>query len=372
MTRKIGLIINPIAGMGGKVGLKGTDGTDILKKAIALGAAPESSQRAIEALRIIAPLKEEIRIVTYPGDMGENVIGRFDFEVSVIGMLSSDTTTAMDTIRAAREMQQSGVCLLLFVGGDGTARDIYNAIGGTLPALGVPAGVKMHSAVFGTTPRRAGELAVAYLRGKTAGIREAEVMDIDEQAFRNQSVSAILYGYLRIPFERRLVQNVKAGRGKEDDTTVTAISLDVISSMREDTHYIIGPGTTTRRIMELLNLPNTLLGVDVILNKKLVANDVNEMQLMEIIEGKPAGIIVSVIGGQGYLFGRGNQQISPKIIQKVGKDNIIIVATKEKIFALNGNPLLVDTGDEAVNTMLSGYLRVTTGLKEKLVYRVSY
>jgi len=371
MKRKVGLIVNPIAGMGGKVGLKGTDGAEILKKAILIGAMPESPRRAIRALERLAGLEDALHFFSYPGEMGESELAPSGFDHTVIGSITPGDTTAEDTERAAREMQAAGAELLLFVGGDGTARNIYNAVGDRVPVLGIPAGVKMHSAVFGTTPRNAGELAKLFLQGKAVGTREAEVMDIDEDAFRDQRVSARLYGYLQVPFERRMVQSVKAGAAGQEDWVVRAIALDVISNMEPDCAYIIGPGTTTREIMRVLDLPNTLLGVDVVLNRSLVASDVNEGELLEIIEGKPARIVVTIIGGQGYLFGRGNQQISDRVIERVERNNIIVIATKSKLFALNGEPMLVDTGDETVNEMLSGYVNVTTGVKEKLVYKVS-
>ena len=371
MKKRVGLIVNPIAGMGGKVGLKGTDGTEILKKAILIGAKPEASRRARQALERLAGLRDELHVLTYPGEMGENELGPSGFEHTVIGSITPGHTTAEDTELAAREMRAAGVELLLFVGGDGTARDIYNTIGDKVPAIGIPAGVKMHSAVFGTTPGNAGQLALLFLEGKTVGTREAEVMDIDEDAFRDQRLSARLYGYLQVPFERKLIQSVKAGGAGQEDRAVRAIALDVISNMEPDCTYIIGPGTTTREIMRVLNLHNTLLGVDVVLNKSVVANDVNEAELLEIIEGKPARIVVTIIGGQGYLFGRGNQQISDRVIERVGKENIIVIASKAKLFALNGEPMLVDTGNEKVNQLLSGYVNVITGVKERVVYKVS-
>ena len=370
MKRKAGLIVNPIAGMGGKVGLKGTDGAEILRRAILIGATPESPRRAIRALERLAGLEDDLHFFTCPGEMGESELAPSGFDYTVIGSITPGDTTAEDTERAAREIQAAGAELLLFVGGDGTARNICNAVGDRVPVLGIPAGVKMHSAVFGTTPRNAGELAKLFLQGKAVGTREAEVMDIDEDAFRDQRLSARLYGYLQVPFERRLVQSVKAGRTGQEDTVVRAIALDVIGNMEPDCLYIIGPGTTAREIMRVLDLENTLLGVDVVLNKSLVASDVNEGELLEIIEGKPARIVVTIIGGQGYLFGRGNQQISDRVIERVGKNNIIVIATKGKLFALNGEPMLVDTGNETVNEMLSGYVSVTTGVKEKLVYKV--
>jgi predicted polyphosphate/ATP-dependent NAD kinase len=149
---------------------------------------------------------------------------------------------------------------------------------------------------------------------------------------------------------------------------------DVIASMDEDADrfFIIGPGTTTRAVMERLGLENTLLGVDVVRHKKLVANDVTEAQLIDIIKDKGATIVVTAIGGQGHIFGRGNQQLSPAVLRHVGIDNIIIIATKEKLVSLGGRPLLVDTGDERLNADLSGYIRVTTGFKDYTMYKVGY
>ncbi len=370
MKKKVGLIVNPIAGMGGKVGLKGTDGAEILERAILIGAAPESPDRAIRALQAMAGLEEELHFLTYPGEMGESELIPSGFEHTVIGDIPPGNTTAEDTERAAREMHAAGVDLLLFVGGDGTARNIYNAVGDQVPVLGIPAGVKMHSAVFGTTPRNAAELIRLFLKGKTVGTREAEVMDIDEDAFREQRVSARLYGYLRVPFVRRLVQSVKAGRSAQEDAALRSIALDVISNMEPDCAYIIGPGTTTREIMRVLDLENTLIGVDIVSNKSLVDKDVNEGQILELVADRPAKIVVTIIGGQGYLFGRGNQQISDRVIERVGRDNLIVIATRAKLFALNGEPMLVDTGNDRINEMLSGYVNVTTGVKEKLVYKV--
>ncbi len=371
MKTKVGWIVNPIAGMGGRVGLKGTDGAEILKKAMRDGAAPEAPRRAIRALERLAGLEADLHFLTYPGEMGENELTPTGFEFTVIGSIEPGHTTGEDTERAARQMRAQGVELLLFVGGDGTARNICNAVGDRLPVLGIPAGVKMHSAVFGTSPGNAGELAGRFLRGKAVGTREAEVMDIDEDAFREQRVSARLYGVLRVPFERRLVQSVKAGGTAEEDAAVRAIALDVVGSMEPDCAYIIGPGTTTREIMRVLGLPNTLLGVDVVSNRSLVANDANEAELLKIVEGRRARIVVTIIGGQGYLFGRGNQQISDRVIERVGRENIIVVAARAKLFALKGDPMLVDTGNERVDRLLSGYVNVTTGVKEKVVYKVS-
>ena len=371
--RKLGFIVNPIAGMGGRVGLKGSDSEEILKKAKELGAQPESPGRAIAALGRISQLKDSIELVTYPYEMGENEAKECGFNPTVIGSISKDATTSSDTENAAKEMLQLGVNLILFAGGDGTARNIYNAIGDKVPVLGIPAGVKIHSAVYATSPQHAGELAAMYLGKESSRIRlrEAEVMDIDEQAFREDRLSARLYGYLRVPYERSLVQSAKAGSVSGEEASIDSITSDVINNMQDDYLYIFGPGTTTREIMAKLGLKNTLLGVDVVYKRKLLGSDLNEAQLLKLIEGKKTKIVISVIGGQGYIFGRGNQQISAKVIRKVGKENIIVVATKNKIVSLSGNLLLVDTDDDEVNKMLTGYIRVTTGLNERIMVRVA-
>jgi predicted polyphosphate/ATP-dependent NAD kinase len=363
------LIVNPVAGLGGRVGLKGSDGADIQRRALALGATPHASNRATQALeRIIAV---DLEVVTYPGEMGEDAARACGLEPTVIGAIKPGETTPEDTINAARDLSRLGVDLLLFAGGDGTARDVYNAVGDKLPTLGIPAGVKIHSAVYATSPMSAGDLAAAYLEGRNSAVREAEVMDIDEEAYRNGRVSAKLYGYLLIPFERRLVQNVKTPSSPGEGVAMAEIAAEVVGNMDDGWLYLIGPGTTTRAIADRLGLEKTLIGVDVVTKRKLVAADVNEARLLEIIEGRKAKIVVTPIGGQGYILGRGNQQISPEIIRKVGMENIIVVSTLGKVHALRGQPLRVDTGDRKVDRMFRGYIRVLTGYKEQIIYKVS-
>ena len=354
------------------MGLKGTDGPEILEKAIQLGAKPQSHARANEALKKLDSLKQKIDLITYPDKMGETVAIECGFSPKVIGSLTSSETTAADTKRAAGKMLNLGVDLLLFSGGDGTARDIYNAVGNSMVVLGIPAGVKVHSAVYACNPARAGELAVLYLKDKAKKVREVEVMDIDEEDYRKGILSAKLYGYLRIPFERRYIQRLKASSPADERHSHEAIAHEIVESMSEEFFYIIGPGTTTRAIMQKLNLENSLLGIDLIHKKKLAGKDLNETELLTKIGGKKAKLIITPIGGQGYLLGRGNQQLSPKVIGQVGKENIIIIATQQKINSLHGQPLLVDTGDKATDQLLSDYFKIITGYREFLVYKVAY
>ena len=356
--------------MGGRVGLKGTDGPGILESAILMGARPESPERAIRALKRLGALKGKIQVITCPGDMGENPTRDCGFAPLVIEFSTPGRTTAAHTIKGATVMLDQKVDLLLFAGGDGTARDIYQAVKDRLVVLGIPTGVKMHSAVYGYNPERTGDLALLYLQDKAKRLKTAEVMDIDEQALRSGQVNANLYGYLTIPFAKSHVQGLKSGSPESEQYHQQAIAAHVIETMKDDVFYIICPGTTTARIMERLNLDYTLVGVDIVRNKKLVAKDLSEKQILDAIEGSKVKIVVTPIGGQGCLFGRGNQQLSPKVIRTVGRKNIIVVATRQKINSLRGMPLFVDSGDHEINRMLAGYFQVITGYRVRAAYKV--
>lgn len=376
---KLGLIVNPIAGMGGRVALKGTDGGDAYRKAVELGAQPQAHRRAVAAVRVIADAMPQASIVACAGAMGEDAARAGGLSPVVVEGESRDRrgdggeSTPGDTRRAALEMQRRGVDLLLFAGGDGTARDIYGAVGSgaSMAALGIPAGVKMHSGVFALTPRRAGEIALRFLNGDIHEVQDTEVMDIDEDAFRDGRVSARLYGYLSAPRDSEAVQSTKSGGVADDGEATRDIARQVVGDMEGDTVYIIGTGSTTAAISDALGVENTLLGVDVVMNGRLIGADVSERELLELTRDKRAKIVVGVIGGQGYIFGRGNQQVSPQVIRQVGLSNIIVVATRGKLLALGGKPLLVDTGDGELDGELSGYMEVITGYRESHIYKVS-
>lgn len=389
-SRRLGLIVNPLAGLGGKVGLKGSDGSDTVDRALALGAVREAPRRAEQALARLARLREHVAVVTCPGEMGEDEARACGFEALVLDGVTgtgwgerrpllpdgAPVTTADDTVAAARALRDMGVDLLLFAGGDGTARDVCRAVDGDLVCLGVPAGVKIHSAVYATTPGSAGELAALYLHDRPAAVRlrEAEVMDIDEDAFRDDRVSARLYGYLRVPYERTLVQGAKAGGCAGDDADLRAIAADVVNGMAPGIVYLLGPGTTTRAVAEALGVGKTLLGVDAVRDRRLVGADLGERRILELVEAAGAAavrIVVTVIGGQGHIFGRGNQQLSAEVIRRVSRSGVVVVASETKLLSLHGGPLLVDSGDPELDARFSGYLKVVTGLGRRTVYRVA-
>jgi predicted polyphosphate/ATP-dependent NAD kinase len=368
---KLGLIVNPIAGMGGRVGLKGTDGEEIYQRAVELGAKPWAQDRTAQALKALLPLKDRLKMVTCPSRMGGDVALKCGFSPQILEASIKEVTTAEDTRRLAAAMMKEKVELLLFAGGDGTARDICSAVGTSLVCLGIPAGVKIHSGVFASHPSLAGELAVQFLQSSGRRTVESEVMDVDEEKLRQEIVSSRLYGYLLIPRIDRFLQRTKTASTASEKYSQEAIAAEVIDCMSDDYFYLIGPGSTTGCILQALGLDYSLLGIDLIHQKKLMGKDLNEAQILEKISSKKIGLILTPIGGQGFLLGRGNQQLSPEVIRRIGKDNIVIVATKQKIHSLNGRPLLVDTGDEAMDKALGGYYHIITGFREAIIYKVT-
>ena len=366
--KRLGFIVNPIAGMGGLVGLKGTDGKQILDKARDLGATPVAPARAEAFLSGLSSVRDKIQLLTGAEVMGENEALHLNFTCTWVGNRQSETSSA-DTKEAVEELKKNGVDLLIFCGGDGTARDVLDAIGTSLPVLGVPTGVKMHSAVFAIDPRAAARTTIGFLWGGLP-LREAEVMDVDEVAYREGRLSAKLYGYLLTPFEPNLMQDSKMASPTVESEihNQAAIALYVIEEMKPDVVYILGPGTTTRTVVDLLDEKKTLLGVDLFLNKKILARDVSEEQILKAIEGKKAHIVVTPIGGQGFIFGRGNLQISPRVIRSVGLGNITVIATRSKLRGLKN--LRVDTGNSELDNDFCGYRRVVADYREEHVVPV--
>lgn len=369
--RKIGFIVNPIAGMGGRVGLKGTDGYETLKKAIELGAKPIAPERAKSFLKYLKSLNLSFELISYPKSMGEYEAVEAGFNPIVVGEIG-DLTTAEDTIKAAKLMRDLNVDLIVFCGGDGTARDICNAIGLSVPVIGIPAGVKMYSSVFAVNVEDAAKIVSEFIIHGLP-VRHAEVMDVDEDAFRCNRLSIRLYGYLLVPYLPGYIQGAKSPTIPIDSELENqkAIARYVLESMDSNALYILGPGTTVKAITDLLGLEKTLLGVDLMVNFKLLAKDVSERDILKTLDsGKfnKAYIIVSPIGGQGFIFGRGNQQISSEVIRRVGVNNIIVIATKNKISNLS--ELHVDTGDDEIDAKLKGYRRIIVDYREEKILKI--
>jgi predicted polyphosphate/ATP-dependent NAD kinase len=370
---RIGLVVNPVAGIGGRYALKGSDDPGLVDAVRDRGAAPVSPGRALAALRVLAPAAGELELLTWAGAMGEDEAREAGLEPQVLGGTPGGTTAA-DTREAARALSGAGVHLLLFAGGDGTAVDVLSAVGTDVLLLGIPAGVKMHSAVFAVNPGSAGRLALTCARGGVRQIADAEVMDMDEDALRAGSISPRLHGFARVPVEPGLVQGGKARSAESDRAAQASIAAHVIDRVLDGRLCLVGPGTTTRAILTALRLEKTVLGVDVLRGRELVQADADEERLLELLEPVPPGgarVLVTPVGGQGFLLGRGNQQLSPRVLERVGPENVVVVATEAKLAALGARPLLVDTGDEAMDARLAGHVRVVVGYDREVVYRVS-
>ena len=359
MARRLGIIVNPIAGMGGRVGLKGTDGADTLAQARALGAEPQAAARCLRALRRMS-LDAGCHVLAAAGIMGADVAAAAGLAARVVG---SSATSAAGTRAAATSMAEAGADLILFAGGDGTARDVLAAVGLGVPILGVPTGVKMHSAVFATSPEAAGEVAGRFLRQGPGGIRlrEAEVMDLDEAAFRRGQVIARLFGTAMVPDAGRSLQSAKAPAMADDDDAMDALARRLAREWPADRLLVLGCGTTTRRIKRAMGFDGSLLGVDAVLGGQAVALDMSEQALLYQLRSHPdAAILVSPTGGQGFVFGRGNQQIGAAAIRRAGRARIMVVAGARKLLGLNPCALHIDTGDVAVDAMLAGHIAVHT------------
>ncbi|MGB9674308.1 MAG: ATP-NAD kinase family protein [Anaerolineales bacterium] len=369
--KKVGLIINPLAGIGGRVGLKGSDGEEIQKQALSLGAIPLSSERTRETLSYLKPIKNQFDLFAASNEMGATVAINEGYQVEILPVLHPFHTTAEDTIYVAQTMKSLGVDLILFAGGDGTARDIFNAIHDEIAVIGIPAGVKIFSAVFAINPRSAAMLVQDFIVSSRIQLHDAEVVDLDEESYRMGNVQTKLFGFLKIPYHPRYVQNQKVPTETKESYQIEAIAQDVIENLEEGIFYALGPGTIPNKIASLLGIEKTLVGIDLIKDRQLYAKDVNEKALVEILNSYKLKLIVTPIGGQGFVFGRGNQPFSPQVLDKLSKEDILIVSLIEKIHALHGRPLRVDTGSPVVDQKLSGYVKIITGYNERIIYQVA-
>ena len=369
---RLGLVVNSYAGLGGSVGLKGSDGDATVKEAFDRGAEFRAPVRAKRALQQLQGLP--IEIFCFAGELGEDVALAAGLTPTVIGLPLSNPSTAADTLAAASKLQEVGVDLILFVGGDGTARNIFDAVGSSQVVLGLPSGVKMHSGVYAIAPEAAAEVIVQLNRGELVSLALCEVRDIDEEAFRQGLVQSKYFGELLVPSEPRYVQAVKQGGREVEALVLDDIAAEVIENMDSETLYVFAPGSTTFSITSTLGLDATLLGVDLVLDRQIVAADLAAKALEEAVFSHPGPVklVITAIGGQGHILGRGNQQLTPKLLRKIGRDNLIVVATKTKLEALAGKPLLMDSNDPELDAQWQGYIPVTTGYRDCVLYPLGY
>ncbi|MEY7848036.1 ATP-NAD kinase family protein [Natrarchaeobius sp. A-rgal3] len=373
----IGVVVNPIAGMGGRVGLKGTD--DTLEEAKRRGAEARAPDRAREALESLSRRLPGLTVYAAAGVMGAAAALEAGYEPEVVydpasagaGADGEDDsadgnrredhgrtdatdptqaeTTAADTRRTVRAFLECGVDLILFVGGDGTAVDVASTleqVGEDVPILGVPAGVKIYSSVFAVTPRAVGRTVAEFDR-----VEPREVNDIDEAAYREGEVRTRLEAIATVPIAPTVQSSKQLSSGSVD-----ALASGFAREVDPDRTYVFGPGGTVGAIESALGIDPSPLGVDVWRDGELLVRDASESDVLGALE-EPVTIVVSPIGGQGFVFGRGNHQISPAVIDRA--DEIEIVATEEKLDGLE--TLRTDTDDESIDDDLRGWTRVRTG-----------
>jgi predicted polyphosphate/ATP-dependent NAD kinase len=371
---RIGLVVNPVAGLGGRVALKGSDGAPIQRRALALGAVPRAGARAAAALGELAVRHPRLTVLTAEGAMGADAVRAAGLTPHTVYAPGPGDSTPADTVRAVRALRSAGAGLLLFAGGDGTARDVLDALAGEgdVPVLGIPAGVKMHSSVFAVHPRAAGLASAAWAEGRVR-LRDAEVMDRDEEALRADRIATRLYGWLTVPDVPSRVQRRKTGSAGHDPGAVAGIAAEVAARVGAGGLLVMGAGTTTRDVARALGADGTSLsGVDVLRLRadgaEVVLRDARADQLLGLAT---PWLALSPVGGQGFLLGRGNQQITPQLLRAVGRDRLLVLCTEAKLAELAGRPLLVDTDDDTMDAELAGHLRVVTGRHSSAMYRLS-
>ncbi len=370
MTPSIGVIVNPVAGVGGPAGLKGSDGAEIQAAAITRGSSARAEGRAADALALIGRMRPGAHVLTAADSMGEDASRAAGLTPDIVYRPAAAETSGRDTTAAATALAHAGARLILFAGGDGTARDVCDALLGDTAVLGVPAGVKMYSGCFAVSPVAAGAVAASWMTRGKHPVAEVEVLDVDEEQIRHGRVDPTLYGMVRIPIEPGRTQARKSPTGASQLGAVRSAAAGVVERMRPGVTYLLGPGGTISEVATLLGVEGTPLGVDVVRDGALVLADASERELLALVDGRVARAVLTVIGGQGFLLGRGNQQISAAVLEKIGDDPLIVVATEEKLIDLGGRPLLVDTGDPDLDMRFEGYAKVVTGTRTTSLYPV--
>ncbi|MGQ9781680.1 MAG: ATP-NAD kinase family protein [Nitrososphaeria archaeon] len=340
------------------MGFKGTDNKEIVKLALAKKVSPRAQIRASEFIEGVKNLsRNDVCFYTSGAKMGQDYLLNKGVRFKIAYEYSGEYSTSADTEDCCKKFLENGVEVIFFVGGDGTARNVYNVVQNTLPLIGIPAGVKMYSGVFCTTISASTKIFLDFLNGNYE-LGEEEIIDVDEESYRKDFFNLRIYGYALTLRSHTDMQGSKQESYSQDKENQERIAKYFIERMERNIYYILGPGTTVKSIPRLLNEPNTLLGVDILLNGKIIALDVNEEQIMQTVENNKAKVVVSPLGKQGIVFGRGNQQISSKIIKLVGKENLVFLATERKLMDMKRNYLIADLDDPEMREKLYGYVRV--------------
>lgn len=363
---RIGLIVNPVAGLGGPLAFHGSDGP-LAGIALRAGAMPQAGERAKLALSELSACRSGFQLLTSSGAMGADPAAAAGLSPLIIHSATTTDTTSKDTVAAALALLECGVNLLLFAGGDGTARDLLEVLSDRLPVVGIPTGVKMHSGVFASTPRAAGRLICAVV-SRRIDRSTYTLSDVIDREVENGAPR--LYGAMMTPAEPWLLQPAKAVLPHEEGAQLRSASRFLAERLREAPITLIGPGTTTLCVKDALQPGGSLLGVDAFAYGALLATDADEATLLSLVQAHQARLLLGVIGGQGFLLGRGNQQISARVVRAVGRDRVEVIAGAAKLAALPGGRLRVDTGDTELDTLLAGFIPVHVAARRTMLMRI--
>lgn len=371
---RIGFLINPIAGLGGKVGLHGTDGR-LAEIARERGAKNHSASRARITLQGLKQL-EGIEFLTPAGEMGGALLGQLHQEevLSVPFTLTryqvSDPPSSEDTKALSDEFLRETVDLILFAGGDGTARDIFEVVGDRIPILGIPSGVKMRSGVFGLHPSDVAEIIARLVTQSVRSYTSAEILDLGIGS--TEYSASEFFGVARTPAAPDLLQRSKTSHSTTSETGLQELAIHYANTLLPGTLYLFGPGGTTQLILRAVVANESLdaAGVHALLDGEVIGHDLSEAQILDLLERYAnVSLMVGVIGGQGYLFGRGNQQLSAAVIDRIGWDRITILASSTKLLELMPVVLHVDF-TEPLSTPPPSYVKVNTTVTRSVVCRL--
>jgi predicted polyphosphate/ATP-dependent NAD kinase len=352
------MILNPIAGLGGSVGLKGSDSPELQAEALRRGAQPLAQKRA---RGFLTALQHEVGADAVHWFANEQVAVLLrDCGFKKVEVLLRAQAEPNDTVALVAKYQQRVDCVV-FVGGDGTARDVLSVCESSMPCLGVPAGVKMHSGVFAVSPQAAGKVMAQLVTGGMIAPNARAVRDWD-------GGEIVSYGEMRVPEAGGWIQQTKSA-GRENETlAVDEIVAELQEQVLQQRPLVIGPGGTTYQIKSVLNSGATLRGFDIYTDAgcKLDATEDDLRKLPSSTQ-----FVISFADVQGFLFGRGNQQMSANVLRDLDPHSqLIIVATRTKLNSLDGRPLLIDSGDIELDSRLAGLYEIVTGYEDRLLYRV--
>jgi predicted polyphosphate/ATP-dependent NAD kinase len=378
---RIGILANPDAGLGGRLGLKGSDGQAELARS--RGAEDRSGPRLESMLghfsRIHRDESTQIEWITSKGRMGTEWIPD-EFEIGTISVIhqSPGKTSASDTLDAVADLLEHGVDLLVYSGGDGTTRDIVSSLSDSetpqLPVIGVPSGVKMHSGCFASSPKAAAEVLSAWIHGDLL-VSSTEVLDLDEDLYRKGKWVVRLYAEAFSPNSPRWMQGSKELiQTDSEEEIIIGLSDHIGESIAEQGRLVIwGSGGTLREIGSKIGFELTTLGIDATIGGEQVGTDLAESGIIEILDSHdgPVTLLLSPMGGQGFLIGRGNLQLSPAVLRSIGIENILGVVTPAKLLTVRA--LRIETGDESLDQEFASkrYMKVLQGYRTTRILPVS-